>query len=221
MALIGGVCGRTPEVRDALEAHANANDPMVTHCSHVGDDELAGITGALELPGQGIAALKLGDFAGLGRMTGLDLSGNALSALPDGGVRAADRADDARPERNNPGSASFLPTADAGSGPVLRVGESATLGGPGTGGGPWGTNVDYVWVEVDAEEQPGGGCGPGGGPVGGGRGAAGLHRAGARRGAGAALPVHGDRQGGGDRQASLTATARATRSRSRYGRRRR
>ena len=37
---------------------------------------------------------------------------------------------------------------------VLRVGESATLGGPGTGGGPWGTNVDYVWVEVDAEGNP-------------------------------------------------------------------
>ena len=29
--------------------------------------------------------------------------------------------------------------------------ESTTLGGPGTHGGPWGTNVDYLWVEVDAE----------------------------------------------------------------------
>ena len=44
MALIGGVCDRTPEVRDVLVAHASANDPMVTHCSQVGIDELASST---------------------------------------------------------------------------------------------------------------------------------------------------------------------------------
>ena len=157
MALIGGVCDRTPQVRDVLEAHANANDPMVTHCSHVGDDdgidELAGITGALDLSDQDIAALKPGDFAGLGGMTGLDLSDNALTALPAAvfepltGLATLDLS-------GNPGSASFVPTADAGADPVLRAGESATLGGAGTGGGPWGTNVDYAWVEVDAEGNP-------------------------------------------------------------------
>ena len=156
-SLIGGVCGRTPQVRDALVAHANANDPMVTHCSQVGDDdgidELAGITGALDLSGQGIAALKPGDFAGLAKVTGLDLSGNALTALPAGvfepltGLATLDLS-------GNPGSASFLPTAEAVADLVLRAGESATLGGPGTGGGPWGTNVDYAWVEVDAEGNP-------------------------------------------------------------------
>ena len=157
MALIGGVCGRTPEVRDALVAHANANDPMVTHCSQVGDDdgidELADITGTLVLSGQGIAALKPGDFAGLGGMTGLDLSNNALTALPAGvfepltGLATLALS-------GNPGSASFLPTADSGANLVLRAGESATLGGPGTGGGPWGTNVDYAWVEVNADDNP-------------------------------------------------------------------
>ena len=153
MALIGGVCDRTPEVREALVGHANANDPMVTHCSQVGDDELAGIAGALDLSDQGIAALKPGDFAGLGRMTGLDLSDNALTALPAGvfepltGLATLDLS-------GNPGSASFLPTADSGANLVLRAGETATLGGPGTGGGPWGTNVDYAWVEVDAEGNP-------------------------------------------------------------------
>ena len=55
---------------------------------------------------------------------------------------------------NNPGSASFLPTAEAVADLVLRAGETATLGGPGTGGGPWGMNVDYAWVEVDAEGNP-------------------------------------------------------------------
>ena len=153
MALIGGVCDRTPEVRDVLKEHANANDPMVTHCSHVGDDELAGITGALVLSGQGIAALKPGDFEGLTRMTGLDLSNNALTALPAGvfepltGLTTLDLS-------GNPGSASFVPTADSGADPVLRAGETATLGGPGTGGGPWGTNVAYAWVEVDADDNP-------------------------------------------------------------------
>ena len=157
MALIGGVCGRTPEVRDALVAHANANDPMVTHCSQVGDDdgidELADITGTLALSGQGIAALKPGDFAGLGRMTGLDLSDNALTALPAEvfepltGLATLDLS-------GNPGSASFVPTAEALANLVLRAGETATLGGPGTGGGPWGTNVDYAWVEVDAGGNP-------------------------------------------------------------------
>ena len=157
MALIGGVCDRTPQVRDVLEAHANANDPMVTHCSHVGDDdgidELAGITGALDLSDQDIAALKPGDFAGLANVTGLDLSDNALSALPAGvfepltGLTTLDLS-------GNPGSASFLPTAEAVADLVLRAGETATLGGAGTGGGPWGTNVEYAWVEVNAEGNP-------------------------------------------------------------------
>ena len=153
MALIGGVCDRTPQVRDVLEGHASANDPMVTHCSHVGDDDLAGITGALHLSQKGIAALKPGDFAGLANLTGLDLSDNALTALPAAvfepltGLATLDLS-------GNPGSASFLPTADSGANLVLRAGETATLGGAGTGGGPWGTNVEYAWVEVDAEGNP-------------------------------------------------------------------
>ena len=86
-------------------------------------------------------------------MTGLDLSGNALTALPAGvfeplaGLATLDLS-------GNPGSASFVPAANAGADPVLRAGETATLGGARTGGGPWGTNVDYAWVEVDAEGNP-------------------------------------------------------------------
>ena len=44
-----------------------------------------------------------------------------------------------------------MPRADAGEDLVLHPGETATLGGPGTGRDPWGTNADYAWVEVDAE----------------------------------------------------------------------
>ena len=54
------------------------------------------------------------------------------------GVRAADARVAARPEQPTPALASFVPKADAGEDLVLRAGESATLGGPGTGGGPWG-----------------------------------------------------------------------------------
>ena len=159
-ALTGGVCDRTPEVREVLKGHASAINTSATACSQVGEkgdvgvlvglDELAG---ALDLSGQGIAVLKHDDFEGLTGVPGLDLSGNALSALPDRvfepltGMATLDL-------RNNPGSASFVPTADAGADPVLRAGESATLGGAGTGGGPWGTNVQYAWVEVDAEGNP-------------------------------------------------------------------
>ena len=54
--------------------------------------------------------------------------------------------------RQNPGSASFVPTADAGTDVAVRArGSREQLGGPGTHGGPWGTNVEYEWIEVDAE----------------------------------------------------------------------
>ena len=178
--LTGGVCERTPQVRDALVAKAQANDPLVTNCSKVGDDELAGIAGSLRLGRPGIAALKPGDFAGLSGVTGLFLNENALSALPAGVFDGLGAAVDVLNLFNNalgagsiedgvfepltglvelllsanPGSASFVPKADAGEDLVLRAGESATLGGPGTGGGPWGTNVEYAWVEVDADDNP-------------------------------------------------------------------
>ena len=154
--------GVRPHARGArsAEGHARAINTSATACSQVGEKGDVGVlvgldelVGALDLFGQGIAVLKHDDFEGLTGVPGLDLSGNALSALPAGvfepltGLATLDLS-------GNPGSASFLPTADAGADPVLRAGETATLGGAGTGGGPWGTNVDYAWVEVDAEGNP-------------------------------------------------------------------
>ena len=83
------------------------------------------------------------------------LSNNALveGGLPDGVFEDLTRLNTLRLS-NNPGGASFVPRADAGEDLVLHPGETATLGGPGTGGGPWGTNVDYAWVEVDAQGNP-------------------------------------------------------------------
>ncbi|MCY4373533.1 MAG: fibronectin type III domain-containing protein, partial [Spirochaetaceae bacterium] len=79
----GGICLRTPMVRDAvLGALAARGRPGA--CAQVTATHLASLAGSLDLSGQEIAALQAGDFAGLGALTGLDLSGNALAALPDG-----------------------------------------------------------------------------------------------------------------------------------------
>ena len=178
-ALTGGVCDRTPQVRDALVAAAKANRAAATDCSLVTTGvtgDLDGITGTLQLAGRGIAALKGDDFEDLDNLTGLDLSGNALSALPaavfdpltsltalhlnsnalaegglpDGVFAALDMLT-TLDLRQNPGSASFVPRADAGLDLDVRAREVATLDGSGTHGGPWGTNVTYEWVEVDAQ----------------------------------------------------------------------
>ena len=175
-ALTGGVCGRTAQVRDELVRLAQANDPAVTDCMKVDSAALAGITGVLRLSGKNIAALKAGDFAGLGGVTNIILNDNALTALPAGvfdGLGALkglnltynDLGPGGLPDgvfeplgnlvelhlENNPGSASFLPSADAGADRTAGAGEAVTLGGAGTGGGPWGTNVAHAWAQVDAE----------------------------------------------------------------------
>ena len=79
----GGICGRTPAVRDALLVLIEDNEGAID-CADVSAAHLAAITGRLDLSGQGIAALKAGDFAGLTRLTQLYLYGNALSSLPGG-----------------------------------------------------------------------------------------------------------------------------------------
>ena len=146
----GGVCGRTEQVRDALVAKAKARAPSVIDCSQVNGSRLAAMTGTLQLGNKDIAALKPGDFEGLGGLEVVVLSGNALGALPERvlepltGLTALDLS-------RNPGSAGFLPRADAGADVTVSAGGTVTLGGPGTGRDPWGTNADYRWVEVDAD----------------------------------------------------------------------
>ena len=174
-ALTGGVCERTPQVRDALVAHAQGRDAAVTDCSKVTETHLAAVR-LLNLEDPAMTSLKAGDFEGLTGVETLTLQGNALTALPAGifddlgmvmelGLNHNALAEGSLPDGvfetltrlhtlylgNNPGSASFVPRADAGADLVLHPGETATLGGPGTGRDPWGTNADYAWVEVDAE----------------------------------------------------------------------
>ena len=87
-ALTGGICGRTPQVRAAILARAQANDETVETCADVSGTHLKGLTGTLDLDGLGstnrIASLKAGDFAGLTGIVRLDLDNNRLRTVPAG-----------------------------------------------------------------------------------------------------------------------------------------
>ncbi len=78
----GGICGRTPQVRDAILVML----PGVSDCAAVTDSDLSGITGRLGLNEKEIAeeitALKSGDFQGLTNLQSLDLIDNSLETLP-------------------------------------------------------------------------------------------------------------------------------------------
>ena len=79
----GGICGRTPAVRDALLDLIEENEGAID-CADVSAAHLAAIAGRLDLSGQSIEVLKAGDFAGLTGLTQLYLYSNALSSLPGG-----------------------------------------------------------------------------------------------------------------------------------------
>ena len=57
VALIGGVCERTPQVRAALVAHAQGRNAAVTDCSKVKETDLAAVT-LLTLNDTGLTALS-------------------------------------------------------------------------------------------------------------------------------------------------------------------
>ena len=99
-ALTGGICDRTPQVRDAIVEEISQYEGDPWNCSEVEADgilaELAddGEEFTLDLSDAGIASLKAGDFAGILAYR-LDLSGNALTnlsreMLPD---KVSDRLD--------------------------------------------------------------------------------------------------------------------------------
>ena len=102
----------------------------------------------------GLTHLPKDIFRGLGKLTKLYLWRNAIGAggLPDGIFEPLEGLTDLRLDPN-PGQASFRPTADAGPGGTLSAGESVTLGGPGTSGGPWGSNVTHAWTQTDGEDM--------------------------------------------------------------------
>ena len=72
------VCDRTYQVSDAIVTASGA-----ATCAHITSRHLREIT-SLDLRGQGIASVNVGDFDGLVRLHTLDLSDNILRALPQG-----------------------------------------------------------------------------------------------------------------------------------------
>ena len=83
-AVAAGICERTKEVRDELLRLIVNNEGAAVVCADVTTTHLTGVTGAIDLSGRKIAALKAGDFAGLTGLTELYLYNNALSSLPGG-----------------------------------------------------------------------------------------------------------------------------------------
>ena len=203
----GGVCPRTPRVRDKLVelVRSSQGDTSLT-CADVTDAHLGALTGTLELTpplgSGGLTALKPGDFADLGSIQQVVIFNNEVAHLPEG---VFDGLDDtvtrlllndnglqsiapgvfdrltgvallqldhnklaSLPLRlfekltklnelhlqENPGTASFKLSADAGPGGTLSAGETVTLGGPGTSTGAWGSNVTYAWTQTDGEGAP-------------------------------------------------------------------
>ena len=86
--LTGGICGRTPEVRDKLVDLVKANDSNVSNCSDVTTTHLPELTGTLNLDGiatgSRMTALKAGDLDNLTKVRALDLDNNALRSFPAG-----------------------------------------------------------------------------------------------------------------------------------------
>ena len=73
-----GVCTRTIAVCDAIVALI----PQADTCDVVTDNQLAALTGELDLNDSGITSLQSGDFAGLTSLKTLTLSRNMLTTLP-------------------------------------------------------------------------------------------------------------------------------------------
>ena len=165
-----GICGRTEAVRDGIVALVSG----AINCALVTDVHLGAITGTLGLRNKGITALAAGDFDGLTALTELWLGDNDLTTLPAGvfdeltaltflgllNNSLSTLDDDVFEEltaltslylAGNPGEP-FSPTADAvpDDGEVSFTGDTVTLDGSGSDGGPWGANVTYSWAASGA-----------------------------------------------------------------------
>ena len=85
----GGVCPRTPRVRDKLvELVRAAQSNTSLNCEDVTDEHLGALTDHFEIRSRtslpGITALKTGDFAGLSGIERMTLVGQQLVHLPEG-----------------------------------------------------------------------------------------------------------------------------------------
>ena len=83
----------------------------------------------------------------------ISLLNNNLAALPDGVFEDQPAKDvDSLELAGNPGSATFIPTANAGHDRNVQFGTQVQLDGTGSDGGPWGTNVTYEWTKTSGPD---------------------------------------------------------------------
>ena len=78
LELQAGICARTEQVRHAIVGQISGVDS----CDQVTETQLGNMT-SLDVSGQALASLQVGDFAGLSQLTGLHLDSSNLSALPE------------------------------------------------------------------------------------------------------------------------------------------
>ena len=78
-----GICGRTDNVQEAIIYYLGEAGVTRT-CAEVNVADLASLTGAVEMPGEGVSSLQAGDFAGLTNVQILDLGRNSFTTLPAG-----------------------------------------------------------------------------------------------------------------------------------------
>ena len=109
---------------------------------------------SLLLNDNGLQTLPDGVFGGLASLRALFLNDNDLQTLPDGvfgGLASLQFLYLA----NNPGTASFLPSADAGADQEAGLGTTVSLDGSASSDdGPWGTNITYAWAVADGRGNP-------------------------------------------------------------------
>ncbi len=103
----------------------------------------------LDLSGNDLTELPPGIFAGLSALRELWLDDNDLTALPPG-VFANLGSLIYLALEDNPGSAGFLPPAEAGAAQAVATGATVTLDGRASAAdGPWKHNVAWAWQQVD------------------------------------------------------------------------
>ena len=105
----------------------------------------------LSLSRNSLESLPADVFDGLTALERLTLDGNDLETLPPGifeDLTALLRV----LLHANTGSATFIPTANAGEDQLVELGAAVTLDGSASSGGPWGANVTHSWVKTNGAD---------------------------------------------------------------------
>ena len=155
------------------------DDLNVTGLTEIDDGDFAGLSNltGLAIRGNAIETLPVGLFDDLDSLTTLSIA-TGLKRLPRSVFRSLDTVTLLTIDAAQMGAGSlpdgvleplsrltgisllnaadlepFKPSAQAGSGGTLSAGRRVTLGGPHTSGGPWGSNVTYVWTQSDGDDN--------------------------------------------------------------------